>query len=551
MPKNLKEIGPLCFAQCKHLSELNLSECDLLTELHQYCFAGNNIFYDAPYIRKIHLPKNLSVIKEGAFCCSYLESIDFSQTKVTTIPPYCFGNCINLSEVILPKTLQTIGERSFEFCAALKTINIPKNTKAISYGAFNSCHSLEWVTFDEDCELLTIDSGAFRGCFSLKSIVFPKLLSEIGAYALADCHALKSIGFKSKNKWVLGDGDWTPSDDGVKNYSEIWEYISSIGMSIKGTQCGDFWYISDNGRCMITKYDPALQVNDVVIPATLDNNKVVGISQNVFLYNTNIESVTFDKDENNKIYLEYIMDNAFYRCTNLKSINLSECSNLKYICNFAFGDSLCYVTTTSTQEFDLSNTQLEYIGANAFSLAGGFDLIGKFVFPKTLTTIGSGAFNGRSSLSEIDFSRCVNFSSFEYYSYWWDATFQSVFANCPIEKLDLSMTKLEYIPESCFSQSLFKSIKLPSSIMLIGKQSFVECVNLDNFTIPKNCVYIDLVAFAYCSSLTNVSFEDATSKRYLTNTSEPTLIDYDDVSDTSKNAETLTNYPFIWIKKEA
>ncbi len=51
----------------------------------------------------------------------------------------CFIASSGVTEVVLPKTLTTIGPRAFIFCNSLKTINIPASVKTIEVSAFAQC----------------------------------------------------------------------------------------------------------------------------------------------------------------------------------------------------------------------------------------------------------------------------------------------------------------------------------------------------------------------------------------------------------------------------
>lgn len=59
------------------------------------------------------------------------------------------ANCVDLSKVILPSTLETIGECAFYECESLTSITIPDSVTEIGGNAFYSCDSLDASTIEK------------------------------------------------------------------------------------------------------------------------------------------------------------------------------------------------------------------------------------------------------------------------------------------------------------------------------------------------------------------------------------------------------------------
>lgn len=126
-----------------------------------------------------------------------------------------FEGCGNLTEVILPNTVEIIGTKCLFGCGSLETVNISDNTKQISDKAFYGCENLTSITLPdglesigksafEYCESLeeliipesvTETTGLFRGCKNLKKIVFPKEVEIMDWYSFDDSKVLESIVF--------------------------------------------------------------------------------------------------------------------------------------------------------------------------------------------------------------------------------------------------------------------------------------------------------------------------------------------------------------------
>lgn len=84
---------------------------------------------------------------------------------VTEIADYGFANCDNITTIILPNHLKTIGSYAFNGCNDLRGVYLPESVQEIGRGAFNWCVSLEAVSISTGVK--TIGADAFDGCASL------------------------------------------------------------------------------------------------------------------------------------------------------------------------------------------------------------------------------------------------------------------------------------------------------------------------------------------------------------------------------------------------
>ena len=112
-------------------------------------------------------------------------------TGVTSIPPWGFANCKNLTTVTIPKTITTIGSNAFSECKGLTSIIIPHGVVSIGARAFTHCTNLTSIKLHNS--ITSIGEYAFGKCSALTSIVIPSGVAEIGNCIFSDCHALTSI----------------------------------------------------------------------------------------------------------------------------------------------------------------------------------------------------------------------------------------------------------------------------------------------------------------------------------------------------------------------
>ena len=91
------------------------------------------------------------------------------------------GVCVNISSVIMPEGLLSIGYSAFMYCANLASVNIPNSVKWIGHEAFSDCVNLTNVTIPDGVKM--IGYNAFYNCKSLTSITIPDSVTGIGEQA--------------------------------------------------------------------------------------------------------------------------------------------------------------------------------------------------------------------------------------------------------------------------------------------------------------------------------------------------------------------------------
>ena len=145
---------------------------------------------------------------------------------VTTIPSYAFAYQ-NITSVIVPDSVKSIGSSAFRYCDSLASVTIGNGVTSIGDSAFYSCTSLTSITVDENNtayasidgnlynkdkttliqyatgktateftipdSVTVIGDEAFAWCPSLTSIVIPDSVTSIGDWAFTVCPSLTSI----------------------------------------------------------------------------------------------------------------------------------------------------------------------------------------------------------------------------------------------------------------------------------------------------------------------------------------------------------------------
>lgn len=151
---------------------------------------GENAFRDMKNLREVSLPKVLKYIGVSAFeNCLRLRSIEIPQ-GVNTIDDAAFGHCSSLKNVRSHEGLMSIGERAF--CeSGVETISLPKSLRSIGYRTFCGCRRLKDIALPD--AVRKIDQRAFEDCENLQSVILPAQLNVIEAWAFQNCNKLTEL----------------------------------------------------------------------------------------------------------------------------------------------------------------------------------------------------------------------------------------------------------------------------------------------------------------------------------------------------------------------
>ncbi len=123
---SVKVLEKNAFYKCELLSKIDLSAVETF---------GASAFYECKALTEVTLCAKH--VGETAFTgCSALTALTLNATQ--TIGKYAFRNCTGLKSLVLPETLETIGEGAFENCR-FSQIVIPKSVKSVGNESFSGC----------------------------------------------------------------------------------------------------------------------------------------------------------------------------------------------------------------------------------------------------------------------------------------------------------------------------------------------------------------------------------------------------------------------------
>lgn len=148
------------------------------------------VWQEATYT-EIVLPKTIKTIGTYAFGYTAITKIDIPE-GVTEIGESAFIES-SVTSINLPDTLTKLGQDAFNGCKNLTSVKLSKNISTIGESTFQHCTSLKDVTIPEG--ISAIAYMQFTNCSSLVSINLPSTLKNMGVSAFENCTSLKTINF--------------------------------------------------------------------------------------------------------------------------------------------------------------------------------------------------------------------------------------------------------------------------------------------------------------------------------------------------------------------
>ncbi len=227
MSESLREIGNNAFSYCTGITSVKLPEslstvdgspfsfCTNLTaigvdENNPYFAARDGVLYSKDMTKLVQCPAG----KRGSFQVN---------SGITEIGSAAFFGCTGITEIIIPESVERIGDWAFAstqityvnipkkitkinsgvfYSTKLNFVEIPENVTSIGDYAFDGCEQLGQVNIPYGVK--EIGSGAFSGCIALSAAELSDSLEKIGEWAFSKCEALKEINIPDS---VISIGD--------------------------------------------------------------------------------------------------------------------------------------------------------------------------------------------------------------------------------------------------------------------------------------------------------------------------------------------------------
>lgn len=163
-----------------------------VTAIGQDINGGGIVVFQNSGATKITISEGVKEICINALTCATLEEVVLPKS-ITSIGKYAFNGCTSLKKISLPDGVTTIGDNAFLGCSSLESAGISKSVTSIGMGIFAHCTTLNSITVAEDnpvydsrnnCNAIIVSSTneLIQGCMGT---AIPNTVTRIGDSAFA------------------------------------------------------------------------------------------------------------------------------------------------------------------------------------------------------------------------------------------------------------------------------------------------------------------------------------------------------------------------------
>jgi hypothetical protein len=211
IPQGVTSIGSGAFYNCSNLTKAEFSSIESLCNMKFNDLYSNplsyahHLFINGEEVTNVIIPTSVTSIGNYAFSgCSSLTEINIPQ-GVTSIGEYTFYGCSSLTEINIPQGVTSIAQATFSGCSSLTEINIPQGVTSIGSSAFDNCSSLtkaEFCSIESLCNIRFNNSNSnplyyahhlFVNGEEVTNVIIPTSVTSIGNYTFYGCSYLTEI----------------------------------------------------------------------------------------------------------------------------------------------------------------------------------------------------------------------------------------------------------------------------------------------------------------------------------------------------------------------
>jgi hypothetical protein len=146
-------------------------------------------FNGASQLTKVILPSTLTTIGEAAFRSTGITSITLG-ANITTLGNFAFNGSLLKTADLSAMPITSLGQGMFMDCRSLVTLKLPTGLTSIGFQAIRLCTVL--ANLQNISNVTYVGPGGFQHCNAITSLNFPKL-TTIAEYAFNDCSSLSSF----------------------------------------------------------------------------------------------------------------------------------------------------------------------------------------------------------------------------------------------------------------------------------------------------------------------------------------------------------------------
>lgn len=449
-----------------------------VTEISSYAFQFNTA------LTSVVIPDSVEILGDSCFDgCSALASVSLG-SGLKQIGMNAFSGCTALTGLTLPEGLEMIGEAAF-ISSGLTEITVPKSVYQLGANAFRYNYAMTEATIKGDLGYLS--DFAFIGNTALRKVTITGGVSAIGEMAFGSCSALEEITIPA-SVTQIADNAFSGAAEDFTIYGYYGSYAQTYavmhGYTFIVLEAGpvtpeepeepeepiESFYT--NGYTYILRDGNAMIVGyngedtKPVVPDTLGDYPVAAIEERAFK-GTAISEITLPES------LTHIGPYVFEDCEQLYRVKVL--SRTMTFDEAAFHGTSAYLTILCYSDSTALAHAMEM--GLSYSLLDGID--GEYTDGEWSWTVE----NGETTITK------------------YTGTAQEIYLTEMIMG-----SPIVAIGESAFaSNKELVKIVFPDTLRLIGKQAFKSCSKLQEIELPDSVTGLGTEeAFAYCSGLKSV-----------------------------------------------
>lgn len=451
---------------------------------------------------------------------------DNREAQIYILPKYlkvidsCSFYSSGAEKIIMPQSIQSIGNNAFNKCTSLKEITIPEGLETIETNTFFQTRCVGYKIPDSVTE---IKSGAFWHCDMLKSVYIPDTVTNIESNAFADCNDnLVIYGYDSDylNEYVQNNSN--------KNGNNNLVYKS--GYDVNGN--------------IFTAYDG--NEENVQIPYGIGLSQ---IADEAFKNNISVKSVSIASG------ITHIGESCFENCTSLTAVIIPDdvesigdnafngVPGLTVYCNSgSFAEDYCIENNiTVVTDYDVSdgvlkkyngsetnvlipdNLCLVEIGRSSFY---NINSIQSIRIPEGVTVIGYDAIGFCNNLTSVTLPTTIQ--KLNSFAFWCNPMLTIINNSEFIKDIDA------YAFSGCNS---LNTLNL-SGVKKLSYNVFNNCNSLTTVTIGREAASVDYRAFNNCDNVSICCYENSYIHQFAIENNIPYILLASDETNESESGNT-------------
>ena len=541
IPSSIVSIGNSAFSGCTNLQSVTIEAGSNLSSIGDYAFG------ECGKLVTITIPTSVTSIGYSAFNgCTALTGVYYEGTifnwaqiefsNITSNPLtsanhlYIAGEEVTSISASDLSGLTSIGNGVFAGCN-LTSVVLPSGITSIGKYAFSACVNLESITIPSGVTMVC--EGAFNGCAKLTNIQIPTSVTSMGASVLCGCNGLTSITLP-----FVGESA-SSANNAYLGYlfgASLYNYNSSfVPSTLKQVTITNATTLAQGA------FYGCEHITNIEIP-----NGVTAIRESAFYGCAGLTSVTIPSG------VTIIGEYAFYNCHALAQVyNLSalsivcSSSNNGYVAYYA---KVVHTNPSAESKVIIENDVAYYVDENQkialkilknqdITLANDCTSINEYAFyncsglehitiPSSVKRIGAYAFYGCNNLESVTIENGSTITSIADYTFFGCAKLNSLTLPESIASIGayafngcvglqyayknliyIKITNNNYFALYDTTTKNITSANINANCKFILDNAFNGCAKLKSVTLPNTITRIGASAFNGCSALSRVDYD--------------------------------------------